>query len=70
MSQMRSELLDEAISRLTALSLEEQDRVAIEVLADVCTEKEWVLVVASAPYQKWLTAQSKKLHNGAPSPAA
>ena len=59
MGQIRSELLAQAISRLTKLTPEEQDVAAIEILAVVCPEEEWVLIVASEPYQKWLASQGK-----------
>jgi len=53
----RTELLDQAIMRLVSLPLDEQDRIAIEILADVCPEEEWALLAASEPYQKWLAQQ-------------
>ena len=70
MSRSRSELLDQAILRLVGLPLGEQDRAAIEILADLCSEEEWVLLVASEPYQKWLAAQSAKISEDIPSSAA
>jgi hypothetical protein len=39
MNQTRSELLDQAILRLVSLPLAEQDRAAIELLADLCPEE-------------------------------
>ena len=57
MGQNRSELLDQAILRLVDLSRSEQDRIAIEILADLCSEEEWAVVVASEPYRAWLAAQ-------------
>jgi hypothetical protein len=57
MRQDRSELLDLAIARLAGLPPEEQDRVAIEILADVYPEEEWALLVTSEAYGKWLTKQ-------------
>jgi len=52
MGQIRSELLAQAISRLTQLTPEEQDIAAIEILALICPEEEWILIAASEPYQK------------------
>ena len=60
MGQVRSELLAQAISRLMKLTPEEQDVAAIEILAVVCPEEEWVLIVSSEPYQKWLASQGKQ----------
>jgi hypothetical protein len=60
MDQIRSELLAQAISRLTKLAPEEQDVAAIEILAVVCPEEEWVLIAASEPYRKWLASQREK----------
>jgi hypothetical protein len=60
MGQVRSELLTQAISRLVKLTPEEQDVAAIEILAAVCPEEEWVLIAASEPYQKWLATQAKR----------
>ena len=57
MGQNRSELLDQAILRLVDLPRGEQDRIAIEILADLCSEEEWAVVVASEAYQTWLAAQ-------------
>ena len=57
MGQIRSELLAQAISRLTQLTLEEQDVAAIEILAVICPEEEWILIAASEPYQKWQASQ-------------
>ncbi|MGO9172954.1 MAG: hypothetical protein ACLP7P_13465 [Rhodomicrobium sp.] len=57
MGRNRSELLDQAILRLVDLPRSEQDRIAIEILADLCSEEEWAVVVASEPYQTWLAAQ-------------
>ena len=56
----RTVLLDHAIVRLVKLTPEEQDRIAIEILADVCSEEEWALVAASEPYHKWLSSQPEK----------
>jgi len=70
MNQTRSELLDQAILRLVGLPLGEQDRVAIEILADLCSEEEWVLLVASEPYQRWLAAQAAKIGADTSKPAA
>jgi hypothetical protein len=61
MAQIRSELLDEAILRLVDLPPDEQDRIAIEILAELCSEEEWARVAASEPYQKWLESQPEKL---------
>jgi hypothetical protein len=57
MGQIRSELLTRAISRLSELPVEEQDVTAIEILAQICSEQEWVLLAASEPYKKWQSAQ-------------
>lgn len=57
MGQIRSELLAQAIARLEKLAPEKQDVAAIEILAVVCPEEEWVLIAASEPYRKWLTSQ-------------
>ena len=60
MGQIGSELLAQAISRLAKLSPEEQDVAAIEILAVVCPEEEWVLIAASEPYRKWLASQAER----------
>ncbi len=60
MGQIRSELLTQAISRLAQLTPEEQDVAAIEILAAVWPEEEWVLIAASEPYQKWQASQQEK----------
>ncbi len=60
MGQIRSELLAQAISHLTQLTAEEQDVAAIEILAVVCPEEEWVLIAASESYQKWQASQREK----------
>ncbi len=60
MGRSRTELLDQAIMRLVSLPLDEQDRIAIEILADVCSEEEWALLAASEPYHKWLAAQPEE----------
>jgi hypothetical protein len=61
MAYVRSELLNQAIARLANLAAEQQDRYAIEILADLCSEEEWVLIVASEPYQKWVETQSREI---------
>jgi len=74
MGRIRSLLLDEAIVRLVGLPPEEQDRIAIEILADLCDEEEWVLVASSEPYQRWLAAQpasaAKNMRASVSNPAA
>ncbi len=60
MAQIRSELLDEAILRLVDLPPDEQDRIAIEILAELCSEEEWAQVAASEPYRKWLASQPER----------
>ncbi len=60
MGEVRSELLAQAISRLTQLPPAEQDVAAIEILAVICPEEEWVLIAASEPYQKWQASQLEK----------
>jgi hypothetical protein len=70
MNQTRSELLDQAILRLVGLPPGEQDRIAIEILADLCSEEEWILLVASEPYQRWLAAQQAQIGAGMSKPAA
>jgi hypothetical protein len=70
MDQTRSELLDQAILRLVSLPLAEQDRAAIEILADLCPEEEWVLLVASEPYQRWLATQTVEIEADTSKPAA
>ncbi len=60
MGQIRSELLDLAIIRLVDAPRHEQDRLAIEILADLCSEEEWALVAASEAYGNWLAAQPEK----------
>lgn len=60
MGQIRSELFELAIARIAELPLEEQDRLAIEILADLCSEEDWIILTASEPYQKWLAAQPKQ----------
>jgi hypothetical protein len=57
MSPTHTELLDHAIMRLVDLPPEEQDRMAIEILADLCSEEEWALLAASEPYHDWLATQ-------------
>ena len=59
MGQTGSELLGQAILRLMKLTPEEQDVAAIEILAVVCPEEEWVLIAASEPYRKWLASQAE-----------
>jgi len=61
MSHIRSDLLNQAIERLAQLPAEEQDRCAIEILANLFSEQEWVILVASEPYQKWLDAQAGQI---------
>ncbi len=39
------------------MPLEEQDMTAIEILAQICSEEEWIHVAASEPYKKWQAAQ-------------
>ncbi len=57
MLQDRSKLLDLAIARLAGLPPEEQDRFAIEILSELCSGEEWVLLVTSEAYKKWLAKQ-------------
>jgi hypothetical protein len=57
MGQIRSELLAQAISRLSKLPVEEQDMTAIEILAQICSEQEWIHVAASDAYKKWQAKQ-------------
>jgi hypothetical protein len=57
MCPARTELLDHAIVRLVALPPQEQDRIAIEILADLCSEEEWALLAASEPYHNWLASR-------------
>ena len=57
MGQTRSELLDLAIVRLVESPREEQERLAIEILAALCSEEEWALIAASEAYRKWLARQ-------------
>jgi hypothetical protein len=70
MAQTSSELLDQAITRLRGLSPREQDRAAIEILANLSSEEEWVLIVASEPYQRWLAAQSEEMNRSGSNAAA
>ena len=58
----RTELLDHAIMRLVNLPPQEQDRIAIEILADLCSEEEWALMAASEPYHRWLASQPENKH--------
>ncbi|MFY9641499.1 MAG: hypothetical protein WCD20_10200 [Rhodomicrobium sp.] len=60
MGRTRTELLDQAIIRLVNLPLEEQDRIAIEILADLCSEEEWILLATSEAYQNRRAAQPEK----------
>ncbi len=60
MGRTRTELLDHAILRLVSLPLDEQDRIAIEILADLCSQEEWAVFAASEPYHKWLAAQPER----------
>jgi hypothetical protein len=57
MSQVRSELLALALSKLAKMPVEEQDVTAIEILAQICTEQEWIHVAASEAYKKWQASQ-------------
>jgi hypothetical protein len=57
MGQVRSELLDLALSKLTKMPVEEQDETAIEILAQICSGQEWIIVAASEAYKKWQAAQ-------------
>jgi hypothetical protein len=57
MSDIRSELLAQAISRLAKLPLVEQDMTAIEILAQICSDEEWIHVAASDAYKKWQAKQ-------------
>ncbi len=43
MTQQRSELLEQAIAELSSLPLEEQDRFAAEILAELASEAEWIV---------------------------
>jgi hypothetical protein len=64
MTQIRSELLDQAILRLVSLPIAEQDRAAIEILSALCSEEEWILLAASEPYQRWLAGQQANASTG------
>jgi len=61
MSERRSELLEKAIGKLTSLPLEDQDRYASEILADLDDEAAWNRSFATEASQKWLTAQAEKV---------
>ncbi len=59
MGQIHSQLLAEAISRLLKLPPEEQDATAVEILALICSQEDWVLIAASEPYRKWLALRQE-----------
>lgn len=61
MTQHRSELLEKAITELSSLPLEEQDRFAAEILAELASEAEWDRLFASDASQSWLAAQAEKV---------
>jgi hypothetical protein len=61
MTQRRSELLEEAIAELSSLPLEEQDRFAAEILAELADEAKWDRLFASEASLSWLAAQAQKL---------
>ncbi len=70
MGRIRTELLDQAIMRLVSLPIDQQDRIAIEILADLCSEEEWALLAASEPYHKWLADNRPEIaHSNVPAPA-
>jgi hypothetical protein len=56
MEQHRTPLLDEAVSKLSNLPDEEQDRYASEILASLSADAEWDRLLASEASQKWLAA--------------
>ena len=61
MTQQRSQLLEQAITELSSLPLEEQDRFAAEILAELASEAEWDRLFASDASQSWLAAQAQKV---------
>jgi hypothetical protein len=61
MTQQRSQLLEQAIAELSSLPLEEQDRFAAEILAELAGEAEWDRLFASDASQSWLAAQAQKV---------
>jgi hypothetical protein len=61
MTQHRSELLEKAIAELSNLPLEEQDRFAAEILAELADEAKWDRLFASDASQSWLAAQAQKV---------
>jgi hypothetical protein len=61
MTQHRSELLEKAIAELSNLPLEEQDRFAAEILAELADEAKWDRLFASEASQNWLAAQAQKV---------
>jgi hypothetical protein len=60
-TQQRSELLEKAIAKLSSLSLEEQDRFASEILADLADEGNWDRLFASEASQNWLAKQAEEV---------
>jgi hypothetical protein len=60
MGEIRSELLAQAVARLSRLPPAEQDVAAIEILAMICPGEEWVLIASSESYQKWQASQPEK----------
>lgn len=60
MTQRRSELLEKAIAELSNLPLEEQDRFAAEILAELADEAIWDRLFISEASQSWLAAQAQK----------
>ncbi len=52
MTQQRSQLLEQAIAELSSLPLEEQDRFAAEILAELASEAEWDRLFASDASQR------------------
>ena len=61
MTQQRSELLEKAIAKLSSLPLEEQDRFASEILADLADEANWDRIFASDASQSWLSKKAEEV---------
>jgi hypothetical protein len=66
MTQQRSELLEKAIAKLSSLPLEELDRFASEILADLADEANWDRIFASDASQSWLSKKAEEVRRARP----
>ena len=60
MTQPRSGVLEKAVAELFNLPLEEQDRYAAEIPAELANEAKWDRLFASKASQKWLEAAAEE----------